>query len=185
MDMKDEMKPENWPAWATESVEVVEANPAWSLQAQEEIRQLSGLLQGLDMDTFEHIGSTSIPGLPAKPIIDLMGEVKSWDDMHLIAERLNPLGWNYVPPALDGREYRRFWVKVSNGRRAVHLHLMLPGEQRWERQIRFRDVLRARPELVRAYAELKIKLADENKHDREAYTAAKSEFITQVLDGRL
>jgi GrpB-like predicted nucleotidyltransferase (UPF0157 family) len=185
MEMNDPMNPENWPAWATEPVEVAEANSAWSKQAEEEIAQLRELLKHLDIHTFEHIGSTSIPGLSAKPIIDLMGEVQSWDDMGQIAVQLNPLGWNYVPPELDGREYRRFWVKVKDGKRAVPLHLMRPGEERWERQIRFRDVLRSRPDLVKDYAELKIKLADENKDDRESYTTAKTEFILKVLDGRL
>lgn len=185
MGMNDQMNPENWPAWATEPVEVVEANSAWSTQAEEEIAQLRELLKHLDIHTFEHIGSTSIPGLSAKPIIDLMGEVRSWEDMEKIAEQLNPVGWNYVPPELDGRKYRRFWVKVKDGKRAVHLHLMRPGEERWERQIRFRDVLRSRPDLVKAYAELKIKLADENKNDRESYTTAKTEFILKVLDGQL
>ncbi|HER2178035.1 TPA: GrpB family protein, partial [Streptococcus pyogenes] len=71
--MTDHLQPENWPKWATESVEIVEANPMWGLQAQEEIRQLRELLQQLNIHRFEHIGSTSIPGLPAKPIIDLMG----------------------------------------------------------------------------------------------------------------
>ncbi|MNC79710.1 hypothetical protein D3C75_1322620 [compost metagenome] len=59
---------------------------------------------------------------------------------------------------------------------------MRPGEERWDRQIRFRDVLRKRPDLVEAYAVLKTKLADENKEDRESYTAAKTQFILQVLD---
>ncbi|MEC0126088.1 GrpB family protein [Paenibacillus pabuli] len=180
--MTDHLQPENWPAWATESVEIVEHNPEWSSQALEEIQQLRDSLQHLNIHRFEHIGSTSIPGLPAKPIIDLMGEVQSWDHMHIIAEHLNPIEWNYVPPELDGREYRRFWVRVKDGKRAVHLHLMRPGEERWNRQVQFRDVLRQRPDLVEAYAALKAKLADENKDDREAYTAAKTEFILQVLD---
>ncbi|UPK44403.1 GrpB family protein [Paenibacillus pabuli] len=180
--MTDHLQPENWPAWATEAVEIVKANPMWDSQAQEEIRQLRERLQQLNIHRFEHIGSTSIPGLAAKPIIDLMGEVKSWDDMDLIADRLNPVGWNYVPPELDGREYRRFWVKVKEGKRTVHLHLMRPGEERWDRQIQFRDVLRQRPDLVEAYATLKAKLADANKDDREAYTAAKTNFILEVLD---
>ncbi|MEO2255587.1 GrpB family protein [Paenibacillus amylolyticus] len=180
--MTDPLQPENWPAWATEAVEIAPANPNWDAQAQEEIGQLKHLLQQFNIHQFEHIGSTSIPGLPAKPIIDLMAEVQSWDDMDLIADQLNPLGWNYVPPELDGREYRRFWVRVKDGKRAVHLHLMRPGEERWDRQIRFRDVLRKRPDLVEAYAVLKAKLADENKEDRESYTAAKTQFILQVLD---
>ncbi|MGX1831157.1 GrpB family protein [Paenibacillus taichungensis] len=176
------LQPENWPKWATESIEIVEANPMWDSQAQEEIRQLKELLQELNIHKFEHIGSTSIPGLSAKPIIDLMGEVQSWEDMDLIADQLNPIGWNYVPPELDGRQYRRFWVRVKDDKRAVHLHLMRPGEERWDRQIQFRDVLRQRPDLVEVYAALKAKLADENKDDREAYTAAKTDFILKVLD---
>lgn len=183
--MTEHLKPENWPAWATEPVEVAAANASWRVQAQEEMKQLRDLLQHLDIHTFEHIGSTSVPGLPAKPIIDLMGAVQSWDDISLITKRLHPVGWNYVPPELDGREYRRFWVRVKDEKRAVHLHLMRSGDERWERQIRFRDVLRERPELVKAYAALKLRLADGNKDDREAYTKAKTEFITQVLDGRL
>ncbi len=73
MLMTDPMQPENWPAWATEAVEIAPANPNWDAQAQEEIRQLKRLLQQFNIHQFEHIGSTSIPGLPAKPIIDFDG----------------------------------------------------------------------------------------------------------------
>lgn len=127
--MKDPLQPENWPAWATESVEIAPANPNWDAQAQDEIRQLKRLLEQFNIHQFEHIGSTSIPGLPAKPIIDLMAEVQSWDDMDLIADRLNPLGWNYVPPELDGREYRRFWVRVKDGKRACTPSSDAPGRR--------------------------------------------------------
>lgn len=98
------------------------------------------------------------------------------------AEALARYHWHYVPPHLDRRLYRRFFVKVVEGRRAAHLHLMASDARRWRQQLAFRDALRGDSDLVRAYAGLKVLLAEQHRHDREAYSAGKQQFIDEVLN---
>jgi GrpB-like predicted nucleotidyltransferase (UPF0157 family) len=90
-------------------------------------------------------------------------------------------GWHYVPPELDLRDCRRFFVKVADDRRVAHLHLMLADHPRWTEQIAFRDALLAAPDVANEYGALKTELARLHAHDREAYTAVKTEFIRSVL----
>ncbi|MDP4095733.1 GrpB family protein [Paenibacillus sp. P96] len=172
----------NWPVWATEPVEIKTPDPAWLEKGRYEVNQLREHLSPFGVSEIEHVGSTSIPNLPAKPIIDMMAQIKSYDDLEEIVEKLKADNWNYVPPELDGREWRRFFVKVKGDKRQCHLHLMLENEERWGKQIIFRDKLRENPLLARQYAELKRKLAEENHDDREAYTYAKTDFVKRVLE---
>lgn len=179
VDKKD--NPNDWPVWANESVEIVNANPDWQDKGRCEEQQLYELLTPLGISKVIHIGSTSIPGLPAKPIIDLMAETDSFDRVLDISAKLAIYDWHYVGPELDERPWRRFFVKVKNNRRVAHLHLMIKGTERWEQQLLFRNRLRENPQLVYDYSNLKQKLAKKCNQDREAYTKAKTEFIKQVL----
>jgi GrpB-like predicted nucleotidyltransferase (UPF0157 family) len=129
----------------------------------------------------EHIGSTAIPELAAKPIIDLQAPVQDLAVAEPIAPVLAAHDWHYVDPDLDQRPHRRFFVKVVAGRRAAHLHLMTASSPRWRQQLTFRNTLRTRPELVRAYSQLKHDLAARHPDDREAYTAGKRVFVEEVL----
>jgi GrpB-like predicted nucleotidyltransferase (UPF0157 family) len=172
----------NWPDWAKEPVEVKTPDPAWLEKGTVEVNELREHLFPYGVSEIEHVGSTSIPNLPAKPIIDMMAKIKSYDDLDGIVERLKIYNWNYVPPELDGQVWRRFFVKVKKDKRECHLHLMLEDEDRWEKQLKFRDKLREQSNLAKQYAELKRKLAEENKDDREAYTEAKTDFIKYVLE---
>ncbi|MGG0723935.1 GrpB family protein [Bacillus mycoides] len=179
MDKKN--NPNDWPLWANESVEIVDANPDWQDKGRCEEQQLYELLTSLGISKVMHIGSTSIPGLPAKPIIDLMAETDSFDRVIDIAAELTIYDWHYVSPELDERPWRRFFVKVKNNRRVAHLHLMVKGNERWEQQLLFRKRLQGNPQLVYEYSILKQELAKRFNQDREAYTKAKTEFIKQVL----
>lgn len=177
-------EPQNdWPIWATEAVEIKPGDDTWAAKGQAEAEQLHRLLSPYGVREIEHIGSTSIPGLPAKPILDLIAKIPSYDELEAVIARLQQEDWHYVPLALDGHEWRRFFVKVENDRRKCHLHLMREHEARWDVQLRFRDRMRQQPESVRQYAELKRDLAERYTDDREAYTRAKSEFIESVLEG--
>ena len=171
------------PGWATEVVLIAPPDPAWPEKATREIRELKDLLRPTPAKAFEHIGSTSVPGLPAKPIIDLLAELPDFEPATLetIAQRLRPAGWHFTPPALDQRPYRRFFIKVANDRRAVHLQFLLPASPQRIDQIRFRDLLKASPALKTAYAELKHQIARQHKEDREAYTNAKTTFVKNAL----
>ncbi|MHA6630469.1 GrpB family protein [Pseudonocardia sichuanensis] len=173
--------PANWPSWATEPISVVEYDPAWHHQGARERDQLQQLLAPWRTDDVEHVGSTAVPDLAAKPIIDLQAPVQDLADAEQVAPVLAPHGWHYVPPELDQRPYRRFFVKVVHDRRAAHLHLMTTASARWHQQLAFRDALRADPGLVRTYAQLKHELAHRHEDDREAYTAGKQRFVDDVL----
>ncbi|OAT81949.1 hypothetical protein A6P54_10595 [Bacillus sp. MKU004] len=169
------------PVWAYEKIELKNPDPLWMDKGNQEKEELFHLLSRFDVKQVEHIGSTAIPHLPAKPIIDLMASVSSFEEVDQIAERLSLHQWHYVPPELDKQSWRRFFVKVENDKRTAHLHLMLEGEERWEKQLIFRDKLRENPHLMEEYAKIKYKLAQEFQDDREKYTEAKAEFIGKVL----
>jgi len=136
----------------------------------------------------EHAGSTAVPGLAAKPVVDLMVPVSDLDVVTgQAAARLAADGWCYVPAELDRRPWRRLFVKpdVSGQRREAHLHLMQAGHPRWAEQITFRDALRRDRQLAQEYADLKRRLAQQRGHDREAYTAGKAQFVAAVLSQQL
>jgi GrpB-like predicted nucleotidyltransferase (UPF0157 family) len=171
-----------WPDWAGEPVDLVDADAAWIGRGQQERDRLEALLSPWLIARIEHVGSTAIPDLPAKPIIDLQAPVADLSDSDPIAAALAPHDWHFVDPELDQRPWRRFFVKVTDGRRSAHLHVMTRDNPRWHQQIAFRDALRVDPNLTADYAALKRVLAAEFSDDREAYTAAKSDFIRTVLD---
>lgn len=171
------------PGWATEPVRVVDPDPDWPRQAAELREQLGGLLGRWLTTDIQHVGSTAVPGLAAKPILDLMAGVADLDQAPEIAVALAGHGWHYVPPELDARPARRHFVHVVGGHRHAHLHLMQPGTADWQRHLDFRDRLRDDPGLRDAYAALKQRLAVVHADDREAYTEAKSAFIAGALSG--
>jgi len=162
-------------------VRVVAPDPGWARHAVEERRLLLDLLAPWLVADVHHVGSTAVPGLPAKPVIDLMAGIRALDDTAAIAPRLAPHDWHLVPPELDARPWRRLLVKVADNRRAAHLHLLRPATRRWTEQLEFRDRLRASPGLVSEYGALERRLAGGLAGDREAYTRAKTAFVQRVL----
>ena len=94
------------------------------------------------MARVEHVGSTAIPSLAAKPILDFQAAVSDLSSAEHLAVVLEPHAWHYGPPETDGgRPWRRFFVKVATSRRVAHLHVMNLGSARWNEQIAFRDAL--------------------------------------------
>ncbi len=170
------------PEWAHESVELVPANPEWPALAAVELSRLEGVLGPRLVAGIHHVGSTSVPGLEAKPILDLLAGVR--DHASDPDPALAAAGWHFVPVELDGQPWRRFYVLPKNGRRYAHLHLVPPASPPFRIFLAFRDQLRADPETTRAYAALKRELAERHRHDREAYTRAKASFIEGVLARR-
>ncbi|GAA2775698.1 GrpB family protein [Saccharopolyspora taberi] len=175
---------EEVPAWAYERAELRPHDPRWILRADAECAALADSLAPWLVDGVEHVGSTAVPGLAAKPIVDVMASVTDLDTVvDRALERLRADGWCYVPPELDHRPWRRFFVKPdpSGQRREAHLHLVGAGHPRWSEQIRFRDALRRDGELARRYEDLKRRLSEQSGHDREAYTEGKGDFVASVL----
>ena len=169
------------PGWADEAISVVDANPEWQSQGERLRHTVEILLAPWLTARIEHVGSTAVPDLPAKPIIDLQAAVAELDEADSMAAALGPHDWHYVAPHLDQRPWRRLFVKVADGRRIAHLHVMTAGTPRWHQQIAFRDALRADSTLTADYAALKHALAQRHSDDREAYSAAKGSFIQAVL----
>ena len=172
------------PAWAVERVHLSAYDSRWPGRAAEYANELRPVLAPWLLGAIEHVGSTSVPGLAAKPVIDLMAQLTDLDVVvDQVSGALGELGWRYVPPEFDRRPWRRFLAKVSpdGQHRLAHLHLMAPGAARWDQQLRFRDALRADPALRDRYAEVKSQLARAHADDRERYTDEKASFVTGVL----
>jgi GrpB-like predicted nucleotidyltransferase (UPF0157 family) len=172
------------PAWAAERVHLSGYDSRWPGRAAEYANELRPALAPWLLGAIEHVGSTAVPGLVGKPVIDLMAQVTDIDVVvDQAAGTLAELDWRHVPPEFDGRPWRRFFAKVSSDgqHRRAHLHLMAPGAVRWDQQLRFRDALRADPALRDRYAEVKSRLAGAHADDRERYTDEKAIFVTGVL----
>jgi GrpB-like predicted nucleotidyltransferase (UPF0157 family) len=173
------------PPWAYAKPAVRPHDPRLTELAATEKARLVVVLTPWLVDGVEHVGSTAVPGLAAKPIIDLMASVRDPDAVvDRAGDRLAADGWCFVPPELDsGGPWRRFFVKPdqSGQHRYAHLHVIAAGHPRWAEQLAFRDALRRDDELARRYADLKRRLAAEHAEDREAYTEGKGEFVRDAL----
>ncbi len=123
----------------------------------------------------EHIGSTSVPGLGAKDVIDMMPGLRSHADGLRCVEPLEALGYKYM--GAYGLERRHFFRRMKD----CHLHMYVPGEGQWDDQLAFRDYLRAHPSARDAYWQLKQRLAAQHD-DIGSYAEAKSDFIAGILE---
>jgi GrpB-like predicted nucleotidyltransferase (UPF0157 family) len=154
---------------------IVEYDASWPERYEAEAARLSEAL-GDVAARLEHVGSTSVPGLAAKPVIDIQLSVQSFEPADRYADPLRRLGYEQFPdPATP--EHRIFVLPKGGGPRQVNLHVCEVGSE-WERRHpAFRDRLRADPVARDEYAALKRKLALEHGNDVEAYADAKGEFI--------
>ena len=126
----------------------------------------------------EHIGSTAVPGLPAKPVIDIMAPVRSLDASRPAIEFLVGAGYVYFPYQAD---VMHWFCKPSPVQRTHHLHLVPFRSPHWLQRLGFRDALLNSPKLATEYANLKCSLAEKFRFDREAYTEAKTPFVDRIL----
>ncbi len=131
---------------------------------------------------FEHVGSTAVPGLGAKPIIDIMVGVTRLPDAELHIADLEEHDYEYVPEYEAQMPERRYFRKPQEGLRTHHLHCVVEGSCFWRRHLAFRDYLRANPETAAAYFALKQQLALRHRTNRVAYTEAKSAFVESILE---
>jgi len=165
-------------------VVMVEYDPAWpSLYEAEKERVLS--VAGQKISTIEHIGSTSVPGLGAKPIIDIMACVRDSGAADECVELLKPIGYTDITSQSGHAEWFYCLAKgphtVEGLRSVYHLHLVKENSRHFEDYILFRDYLRTHPDVAAKYYKLKKKLAEKHRHDRDAYTESKTTFIRSVL----
>lgn len=161
---------------ANNPVVIVDYNPLWPEQFETLYARLANVLGGLAL-TIEHVGSTAVPGLAAKPIIDIDVLLKSSDDLPLAISALSSIGYQHRGDlGIPGREAFR----EPAGSLRHHLYVC-PDNREYQRHIAFRDHLRAHPREADAYAALKRELARKFGEDREAYNNAKREFVESIL----
>ena len=161
-------------------IEIVDPDPAWAAQGEAAAEEVRAALEPYVVEV-QHIGSTAVPGLPAKPVIDLLVGVRSLDDSPAIVEAVTGLGYEYVPEFEDELPNRRYFRRLTDGVRSHQVHLVERTDSDWwNRHVAFRDWLRTHDDERDAYAELKRRLAVEHRDDRAAYTDAKSDFIHAI-----
>ena len=157
---------------------IVEHNADWSRQFDEEANRLAGLL-GTAASAIHHMGSTAIPDVPAKPIIDILVEATSLDDLDLRSAELQDNG--YEARGEYGIAGRRYFKKpAANNAPGVHLHAYLVGSYEIKRHLAFRDYLRLKPVLAEEYARIKKNLCDENGILAAGYQNAKQPFVDRI-----
>jgi GrpB-like predicted nucleotidyltransferase (UPF0157 family) len=159
-------------------VQIVSADPDWPKRFEEERARLKTALTAWVVGGIHHVGSTAVPGLDAKPIIDILVGVADLDTTRGCFDELLALEYVYAP-------YRRtemhWFCKPNPSRRTHHLHLVPVTYDRYRDELAFRDFLRSDRTEADRYAALKHRLARRFANDREAYTDAKSDFIRGVL----
>lgn len=175
-------------------------NPIWKEQFQVIKQELESILNHLEVH-IDHIGSTSVDGLSAKPIIDIMIGLKSHDDLDKLPSLMMAKGYIYYEIYNEVMSYRRFFVKLqeestaygfpsqinigeqvpellhSHDIRVANIHAIPTSDENWTRHIAFRDYLRTHPEVKQAYQELKEKLSEMEWNDGNHYNSGKDSFI--------
>ena len=163
-----------------DEIVVVPHSTAWTARFRIESQLLHVALSELK-PAIEHIGSTAVPGLAAKPIIDMLIGVESLAAFELHAKRLAVFGYKYIPEYERALPDRRFFKRVVNGVRTHHVHVVEKNGVYWKRYLKFRNALRDDGWIASRYAELKRRLAARHSFDRDAYTNGKTGFIEAVL----
>jgi GrpB-like predicted nucleotidyltransferase (UPF0157 family) len=175
---------------------IADYDAAWVRRFEEERAMIYRACGREAFVRIEHVGSTAVPGLAAKPIVDMMPGVRSLDAFMPLVRTLESLGYEYVPeyekpiPELNdpGMPFRRYFRKDIDGVRAYHMHTVAFGSEFWRDHLLFRNYLRVHPHEAQAYADLKRKLADtynatmlaENVNVNIGYTDYKTEFIERI-----
>jgi|APFre7841882724_1041349.scaffolds.fasta_scaffold28187_1 GrpB-like predicted nucleotidyltransferase (UPF0157 family) len=163
------------------SVAIASYSSDWPLQF-EAVRAALRAVFAHDAVEVEHIGSTSVPGLAAKPVIDVLLGADSLAAIESRIAALERAGYQYVPKYEQELPMRRYFVKPAGpGSLRVHLHGVVLGSSFWQEYMAFRDALRADGSLRAGYHSLKMELAQRFAHDKPAYTAGKGPFIRSAL----
>jgi len=169
-----------------EKVSVSPYDPRWPELFEEEKRHLLSCLPKGLIGRIAHFGSTAVPGLAAKPIVDMLVEVSSLEEAKKsIAPVLEAQGYDYFWRPTWGDDtppfYAWFIKRDLQGNRTHHLHMVESHFDHWDRLL-FRDYLIEHPDLAQEYGVLKVKLSETDGNDRVAYTKAKTDFVVRVTE---
>jgi GrpB-like predicted nucleotidyltransferase (UPF0157 family) len=160
-------------------VVVVPYDSAWPRQFEEERRLILATIGQWISGLVEHIGSTAVPGLCAKSVIDIMVGVQSLEASRDALPILKQISYVYFPYKPD---IMHWLCKPSDEIRTHHMHIVPVGSPLWRDRLTFRDFLRQNPDAASEYAALKLRLAGQFGQDREAYTDSKGPFIQKILE---
>lgn len=163
--------------WELFPIALVPHQPQWTQWAHEEIEALSAILSAFS-PKIHHIGSTAIPGIQAKPIVDILVEVASASGFEAIKTQMERSGYICMAQAAVRLAFNKGYTPAGYAEKVFHIHVHLNGDND---EIRFRDYLRTHPQTARQYELLKLSLLPSLRHNRDAYTVAKSPFIRQIL----
>lgn len=167
------------------TVVVLPYSPDWP----EQFETLHALLRDVFTETdivIEHIGSTAVPGLAAKPVIDIALGAPTLERIEAKIDALAEDGFDYVRKYERELPMRRYFVRPPmDSLLRVHLHGLVSGDDHWQRHLAFRDALRNDPTMRERYQSLKLLLAERHADDKSAYTEAKAPFILEVLGRRV
>jgi GrpB-like predicted nucleotidyltransferase (UPF0157 family) len=163
---------------ADEPVRIVPYDPVWPARFEEERRLIEATLGSWIRGGVHHVGSTAVPGLAAKPTIDIMVGVTDLEAARPCIDLLSKIDYCYWPYR---PEIMHWFCKPSPSRRTYHLHMMEPSGPEWALRLAFRDFLRTNPETAAEYERVKRQLALAHEHDREAYTEGKGDFVRSVV----
>lgn len=162
---------------ANESFELSEYDPQWPQRFAQE-STLIAMALGDEVVDIAHVGSTSVPGLRAKPIIDILVAVETFSPVDSYAARLESLGYHHHTHEAEADRIF-LWKGIP---RTHHLHIVEYATWEHQRHMIFRDYLCKHPDIARRYAEIKHQLATAFKHNRPAYTRGKTAFIKAIMD---
>lgn len=160
------------------SVALEAYDSSWPAEFEKEKNHLINIAGAWSYGSIEHVGSTAVPGMLAKPVIDIMFGVKSLEGSKPAIHALVASGYKYWPYKA---EVMHWFCKPSEAFRTHHLHLIPFESPLWKERIKFRELLRCNKRLASEYVILKRELAAAHKEDREAYTEKKWPFIQQAL----
>ena len=164
-------------AW--DRIAVVSYDPDWPMAYQAECERILRAVGGARF-ILEHVGSTSVPALAAKPIIDIMIGLDTLEHAALLLHPLQGLGYDYMSELETVMPERRFLRRIQSGKRTHHIHMVAWGSDFWERHLAFREFLRAHPEQAQTYGRLKLALASAYPDAPEAYIDGKSPLINEL-----
>jgi len=170
-----------WGQHLMPSIVVADYNPAWPAMFEEERARILDVA-GDHIDDIQHVGSTSVPGLGAKPIIDLIVGLRDLSKVENCVQPLQSIDYEYYGEyGIPERHYFRKPAGASSDQVTHHVHMVVKGSDFWRRHLLFRDYLRLHSEDAQEYYLLKKELVEMFGSDREGYTDAKTSFIEAVL----
>jgi GrpB-like predicted nucleotidyltransferase (UPF0157 family) len=159
---------------------IIDHDPSWTVLAAQACQAVRDACGELLIDV-QHVGSTAVPNLPAKPIVDLAAAVVTFDSALEVVTRLTRIGYLYRGDHGDSGGHLLV-TECAPDIRTIHMHVVEYNGRQWRDYLAFRDLLRHRSAIRKSYAELKRHLASICRDDRKLYTDSKAGFIRRILD---